>query len=419
MGSREYERSHPWIRFEADLRKAPARLWTRLGQAVALCREIAGAALPPGAAAEMHRLYLVKGVQATTAIEGNTLSAGQIRERVEGRLELPPSQAYLGQEVDNVLRACDAIAAAVRGGGTPRLTPDWIADCNRQVLDGLDAHLKEGVVPGAVPAHAVGVGRYRGAPRADCAFLLDRLCRWLEEEPLLTTFDQEDDDRIATAMLHAVLAHLYLAWIHPFGDGNGRTARLVEFMLLARAGVPLTSAQLPSNHYNLTRAEYYRQLDRASRADGGRGDPLGFIGYAAQGLVDGLKEQCRYVGAVQLSIAWRHFVFDRFRRERRSPAIERRRELVLALSARDRPAPRAELRRIDPAVTERYAGKTDKTLTRDVNWLVAEDLIERHAGGYRARSARMRSFLPPRAAPERTGRRADGPRQSFLRSSRR
>ena len=135
--------------------------------------------------------------------------------------------------------------------------------------------------------------------------------------------------------------------------------------------------------------------------------------------MDGLKEQCRYVGAVQLSIAWQHFVFDRFRRERRSPAIERRRELVLALSARDRPAPRAELRRIDPAVAERYAGKTDKTLTRDVNWLVEEDLIERHAGGYRARSARMRSFLPPRAAPERTGRRADGPRQSSPRSSRR
>ena len=407
MSSREYERSHPWIRFEADLRKAPPRLWALLGQAVALCRQVAGAALPPAAAAEMQTLYLVKGVQATTAIEGNTLSTGQIRERVEGRLELPLSQAYLGQEVDNVLRACNAIAATIRGGGTLRLTPDRIADCNRQVLDGLDAHLEEGVVPGAIPAHAVGVGRYRGAPRADCAFLLDRLCRWLEDEPGLTMFEREDDDRIATAILHAILAHLYLAWIHPFGDGNGRTARLVEFMLLARAGVPLTSAQLPSNHYNLTRAEYYRQLDRASRANGGRGDPLGFIGYAAQGLVDGLKEQCGHVGAVQSFIAWEHFVFFRFRRERRSPAIERRRELVLALSARDLPAPKAELRRLNPAVAERYAGKTDKTLTRDVNWLLAADLIERGDGGYRARSARMRSFLPPRAALERPGRRGD------------
>ena len=399
MPSREYERSHPWIRFEADLRAAPPRLWALLGQAAALCRQVADAALPPRAAEEMRKVYLVKGVQATTAIEGNTLGAEQIRARVEGRLDLPPSQEYLGREVDNVLRACNAIAATIVVGGTLRLTAGWIADCNRRVLDGLEAHLEDGVVPGEIPAHAVGVGRYRGAPRADCAFLLDRLCRWLEDEPGLTTFGEDDDDRIATAILHAILTHLYIAWIHPFGDGNGRTARLVEFMLLARAGVPLTSAQLPSNHYNLTRAEYYRQLDRAGRANGGLGDPLGFIVYAAQGLVDGLKEQCRYVGAVQLSIAWQHFVFDRFRRERRSPAVERRRELVLALTAREQPAPKAELRRLSLAVAERYAGKTDKTLTRDVNWLVAEDLIERQADGYRARLARMRSFLPPRAAP--------------------
>ena len=80
-------------------------------------------------------------------------------------------------------------------------------------------------------------GHYRGAPREDCAFLLDRLCRWLEGEPGLSLFKKPDDDRIATAILHSILAHLYIAWIHPFGDGNGRTARLVEFMLLGPAPV--------------------------------------------------------------------------------------------------------------------------------------------------------------------------------------
>ncbi|NOY75701.1 MAG: hypothetical protein GXP32_07900 [Kiritimatiellaeota bacterium] len=32
------------------------------------------------------------------------------------------------------------------------------------------------------------------------------------------------------------LAHVYIAWIHPFGDGNGKTARLMEFYLLLRSG---------------------------------------------------------------------------------------------------------------------------------------------------------------------------------------
>ena len=305
---RAYERTHPWISFRVDLHAAPLQVWTLLGQAVARCGQIAGSALPPGAAEEMQSLYLVKGVQATTAIEGNTLSTEQIRERIQGRLPLPPSQEYLGREVDNILEACGEIAEAIVDGIQVQLTAEWIATRNRQVLAGLEKHLEEGVVPGEIPAHAVGVGRYRGAPRADCAFLLERLCKWLAEEPGLSMFRQEDGNRIATAILHAVLAHLYIAWIHPFGDGNGRTARLVEFMLLARAGVPLTSAQILSNHYNLTRAEYYRQLDRSSRASGGHGDPIGFVLYALQGLVDGLEKQCDEIDAIQLSIVWKHFV---------------------------------------------------------------------------------------------------------------
>jgi Fic family protein len=401
---RPYRRSHPWISFQVDFHAAPPRLWTLLGQAVARCGQISGSALPPGAAEEMWTLYLIKGVQATTAIEGNTLSTEQIRDRIQGRLPLPPSQEYLGREVDNVLRACDKIEASILHGIQLRLGPDWIAACNRQVLDGLEDHLEEGVVPGEIPAHAVGVGRYRGAPRADCAFLLHRLCDWLEAERGLSMFEQPDDDRIATAILHSILAHLYIAWIHPFGDGNGRTARLVEFMLLARAGVPLTSAQLLSNHYNLTRAEYYRQLDRASHAHDGRGDPIGFILYALQGLVDGLAKQCDEIDAIQLSIAWKHFVFDRFRQARRSPALNRRREIALALTDREQPAARTELRRLDPTVAELYAGKTDKTLTRDINWLLDEDLIAKGTGGYRARVDRMRSFRPPRTERNRNER---------------
>ena len=404
MSPRPYERSHRWITFTVDLREATSNFWMLLGQAVALCRQIGTAALPPGAAREMQTLYLVKGVQATTAIEGNTLSTEQIRERIKGQLDLPLSQEYLGKEVDNVVRACNAIEDDILHNRALRLGPQWIAQCNRQVLRGLDEHLEDGVIAGEIPVHGVGVGRYRGAPREDCEILLKRLCEWLEAELDLSLLADPGANRIATAILHATLANLYIAWIHPFGDGNGRTARLVEFMLLARAGVPLTSAQLPSNHYNLTRAEYYRQLDRASRANGGRGDPIGFILYALQGLADGLQEQCNYIDELQLSIAWQHFVFARFRKERRSPALNRRRELVLALTNQPQPVPRTALRHVGPAVAELYAGKTDKTLTRDINWLVKEDLIERQPAGYRARVDRMRSFRPPRAesTPHRT-----------------
>ena len=36
--------------------------------------------------------------------------------------------------------------------------------------------------------------------------------------------------------MSALLAHLYIAWIHPFADGNGRTARLLEYLILDSFG---------------------------------------------------------------------------------------------------------------------------------------------------------------------------------------
>jgi Fic family protein len=205
---RKYVQSHPWITFTIDLRPAAPRVWSLLGQAVARCRQIAEAALPPAAAAEMYRLYLSKGARATTAIEGNTLSEAQVRARLEGQLELPPSQEYLGREVDNILAACEAIRQAIEDGQSPRLSPHLIADYNRRVLARLEQHLDEGVVPGAIPRHGVAVGGYRGAPRGDCAYLLDRMCAWLEREPEAKTFGNPADNRIADALLRAILAHL-------------------------------------------------------------------------------------------------------------------------------------------------------------------------------------------------------------------
>ena len=398
---RRYEQSHPWIAFTLDLRPAAPRVWSLLGQAVARCRQIAEAALPPLEAAEMYRLYLSRGARATTAIEGNTLSEAQVRARLEGQLELPLSQEYLGREVDNILESCDAIWQEIIGGRSPRLSPELLADYNRRVLAGLEEHLDEGVIAGEIPHHRVAVGGYQGAPRGDCAYLLDRLCAWLEQDqaPEAVTFFAPADHRIAISLLHAILTHLYLAWIHPFGDGNGRTARLVEFMLLARSGVPAPAAHLLSNHYNQTRTEYYRQLDRSSRANAGSGDPVEFVCYALQGFVDGLCEQCAYVGRVQLRSAWEHLVYETFDAEPPTLADARRRTLVLALGAEQRAVPKSRITELTPALARSYATRTEKTLTRDLNWLRERELVLRTAQGYRTQMERMLSFQPDTAQP--------------------
>lgn len=409
MPDYRYPQTHPWITFRHYLDRAPPRLWWLLGKIVAQCRQVAAAPLPPFESARMYRLSLVRGARATTAIEGNTLTEEEVDSGVGGSLDLPISRAYLGQEVENVLKAYALLAENLRANPLRRvpLSLKWIKSANRLLLARLEEHLEEGVVPGEVPRHAVGVGPYRGAPRAECEYLLDRLCRWLSDDSKWHIDWDKNNDNLGRDILRGIFSHLYVAWIHPFGDGNGRTARLVEFATLVHGGVPLLSAHLLSNHYYSTHSEYYRQLDRSSRAGSGEGDPLGFVLYALQGLADGLGNQCREIERIQIGLAWEHYVMGFFGDLRTSQARDRRKKLALSMgreqSIRPKPIPKKELQDLTPELTRMYATKTTKTLTRDVNWLVKQGLIEKRDGAYWARVELMRTFLPPAAVPHDGG----------------
>ena len=199
---------------------------------------------------------------------------------------------------------------------------------------------------------------------------------------------------MATGILRGILAHLWLAWIHPFGDGNGRVARLAELFFLLRAGLPIPACHLPSNHYYRTRDKYYRQLDRSSRACGGRGDPWGFVIYALDGLVDGLEEQAALVERGQRRLAWPGFVRERVG-GRPTEARDRRTTLALVLGGAESPLSRSALRN-HPQLARAYARRTGKTLTRDLNWLRDRGLAERSGNAFRARVERLRALRPNR-----------------------
>ena len=97
--SRPYSGSHPWINFRFDLNRLSGIDWVRLGEAISKCDHIAHVALPPVVSAELHQIYMVKGIHASAQIEGNSLSEDQVRARVEGDLRLPESQEYLGRHL--------------------------------------------------------------------------------------------------------------------------------------------------------------------------------------------------------------------------------------------------------------------------------------------------------------------------------
>lgn len=385
---RAYRTSHPWITFRADLSRAGAELWMLLGEARSKVDHLSLALLKPAVAEEMHQVYLAKGAQATTAIEGNTLSEDEVAAIVAGRAAAPqPSQEYLYREVENIISAFNRIKDELIAGGSADLTPAGIKQFNTEVLDGLD---RDDVHPGEIRRQSVVVGRYRGAPWEDCEYLVKRLCEWLNS----TDFDAPDDHwKVPYALIRATVAHLYVAWIHPFDDGNGRTARLMEFQILLAAGVPMPAAHLLSNHYNATRTEYYRQLEAAS--DSG-GDIVPFLRYAVRGFVDGIRAQVERVWIQQYADRWEQFIYETFGGRITSDAEQRRLQLILELSNRSDPVPRREIPRLSPYLTVAYAG-TQRMLSRDLNALEAMGLIEQAGRGFwRARREQVLAFRPLR-----------------------
>lgn len=335
-------------------------------------------------------VYLAKGALATTAIEGNTLSEEEARKVVEERSALPPSKQYLAQEIRNVLDAYNVLKDELMDDPTIEVSSARLNRYNAQILRGLE--VEDGVIPGEIRHHPVVVGNVYRAPEArDCEYLLGCLCEWLNggdfEAP-----KGNPEYKAPLAIVKAMIAHLYLAWIHPYGDGNGRTARLLEHQVLLAAGFPPPVTQLLSNHYNATRTEYYRQLKRASET----GDPIQFLIYAARGFVDELTEQLDLVWGWQFDDRWEQFVYETFG-ELRTETNRRRLKLTLALSALyPGSATRSEMSMLTPLLARAYAQKTSKTLTRDLNAIRQLGLIERVPGGYRARKDIIRGFQSER-----------------------
>lgn len=364
------------------------RTWMLLGEAFSKCEHLVGSPLKPAIAKELMAISLTKGVHATTAIEGNTMSVSQVRDRIEGKdAGLSDAQEYLGLEVENIARALLMIDREMIQGTLAPLDTTRVLHLHAAVLKGLDDPPDR--LPGHFRQHNVGVGAYGAPDWGQIDELMSSLTQWLDEL-IPPEGEASKTDRFAAAIMAAVLAHLYIAWIHPFGDGNGRTARLVEVHLLAKSGqVPMIATNLLSDHYNKTRARYYEQLNRASSTS----SPYDFVHYAVEGLVSELRDQISTVKVHNLRVAWESFVHEAFAKAKASDARGRQRALALALPAEW--VTKKQATELNADLIRGYAVAGPRMPARDLNRLVEMGLAYREGGRYRSAVDQLQAFLSP------------------------
>ena len=367
-----------------------------LGECRAIISALGGLPVPPEVQAHLRQVSFERGAQATTAIEGNTLSDQELQQLVEGG-ELPKSRQYQGKEVTNALEAMNAISREViddgsRGFINSHLLKKW----NKLIGQDL-GELYDGI-PGRFRQDRRHVGTYLAPNPEYVEPLIDDYCQWLRDE---FAFGKKPQ-RIEEAIEQAVAAHVFFEWIHPFADGNGRTGRLLEFYILLRAGFPNLTVHVLANHYNTNRTEYAANFEIARK----KRSLTQFMGFAIQGLTDGLRETLQTVQKETCKVAWESHVYRAFggyTDYSKKTIFCRRRSLALAMPV-DRPFTLIELVRSNDGLMKEYMGKGERSLKDDSKVLLGLELMivqEKNDEGeilYQANVGMMlASHLPSRA----------------------
>ncbi|MEO6612410.1 MAG: Fic family protein [Chitinophagaceae bacterium] len=387
-----YHRDYPHLTFHRQWELNTKCLLT-LGESFSLVRAIRNTPIMPQYRHKLMEVSLRKGAQSTTAIEGNTLTDEHIAKLVEGQ-KLPESLQYQGIEVENIINAfITLLQETVDENNDQLITPALLLRFHKMVGQNLGDHFAAS--PGHFRDGDVVVGTYRCPDYRDVPELVNAYCEFLRTEFRFDPNQEHDLDQFITTFVEAIVAHVYLEWIHPFGDGNGRTGRLIEFYVLSRGGNPDITLHILSNHYNATRSEYYRQLEKASKTK----SLSEFIEYALIGYRDGLLNIQENIRSSQRQITWQKYVYDVFDNVEigQKEVFKRKRLLALEIPI-DNDFTLEQIPELNIILARLYSGLSEKTLQRDVNELIALEILQEHEDGihYSANISAILKMVPKR-----------------------
>ena len=206
---------------------------------------------------------LTEDVLKTSEIEGQQLNPDAVRSSIARRLgvdigALAPADRHVDGVVEMVLDATGGFANPL----TRERLFGWHAALFPTGYSGL-AQIRVGAwrddAAGPMQVVSGPIGRQKVHYEAPPASRLEA-----EMESFLSWFNSEQD---IDPVLKAGLAHLWFVTVHPFDDGNGRIARAIGDMSLARSEKSAQRFYSLSAQIQRERKEYYDLLEQAQKGD--------------------------------------------------------------------------------------------------------------------------------------------------------
>lgn len=209
----------------------------------------------------LRKANRIKTIHSSLAIEGNKLSEGEVRSILEGKTVIAPPKEIL--EVRNAIKTYELY---------PELNPFSVRDLLR-------AHgvMMAGLVDEAGMFRTGGVGVFAGdkpvhiaPPAKRVKELVTDLFDWLENA----------DDHL---LIKSCVFHYEFEFIHPFADGNGRTGRLWQSLILGQLS-PIFEHLPIENMVYANQQSYYEAINRSSDL----GDSGPFIDFMLEEILNAL-----------------------------------------------------------------------------------------------------------------------------------
>lgn len=250
--------------------------------------------LDPTHAGWLRERAWVRTIHGTTKIEGNTLSDVQVEALLRGEGGARISE----REAREIIGTREALTLV------DRLAPEAIPvdeavirEINRQILWSQSPLLTPGEYRKGESRVIDATGRpiFRAPPSGDVPELMREFGAWTAGS----------SGRHPPPIL-AALAHLELVAIHPFNDGNGRTARAIARLLLRRHGYALDGLVALDGHLDLDRSAYFAAIRESIGHDYAPGyDASAFVTYFVRSLTqaaDHVLARIRGLGDVLVEI---------------------------------------------------------------------------------------------------------------------
>ena len=372
------------VSFKTYLDDRLTEIISLVAAAQAYARVIRDIPIHPGVKRRLDALNILRAVRGTTGIEGIELTEDEVRQIMESPLKkpvLPPNRSREEQEARNAQKVMSYIVKELTRDPNMPLTENLICTIHRTTTEDIDYPDN---MPGKYRTHNVSAGTYVPPRGEDVKKLMREFIQWFNSGAP-AAWDP---------VVRAIIAHFYIVSIHPFGDGNGRTARGVESFLLYKAGVNARSFYSLANYYYRRREQYVQLLDHVRFE--ANGNLTSFVLFALKGLVSELEEVHREVLSNVKLIAFRDYAREELTMyDKLGTKVGERMFVFSSILSGEESVSLKSIRSGEHRLARLYRKLTPKTLSRDINFLKEHELIIVDGDELRANVDLMTRYTPP------------------------